>query len=1203
MSLRLSNDGPEFPSELLDLLLAGEVVFLCGTGISAPQMPDFRRLVERTYQTLGVEKTASEQSAFETGRFEEVLGSLSRRLADPESVTRTVSKLLAVPEEPHLDQHRTLLRLSRDLDNRISVVTTNFDTLLEWAAIEASPNKTLGDISFAGQALPAPGSPSFWGIVHIHGRLADATLGLEHSQLVLTSADYGDAYMRSGWASRFLFDLARCKAIVLVGYSANDAPVRYFLNVLEADRARFPDLKPVFAFDGYVHEPQEATLSWGTLAVTPLPYCKVNPDTRKEDHLPLWRDLAELAEIAERPKRSRRRRASAILERPAAELNADSQSELAWLFKGRSDLWSVALNVIVDRDWFKVFRDAGLLPDRDAARVISSWIAKDLQDRERFGCALEWQKRLGQPFTEKIERRLLHAEGLDKTWTRVWRLFCLVEPVHRNDLTYYATQKRLGSGVVLDSDVRKAVSLLAPRLVLSSEDRNPNEESNSQPILQLREILRPRMAITDRHSAQELVDSLCAIPGRAGRILELASAELSAVLKLETELGLIGEEHDSNDFSVPSIEGHAQNKHYGGVNFLVRVLVEALPKAGAMDHDGTRRVVLGWKRLPGRIGLRLCLHSMRNVELFDSDEAVSTLLSVPDLDFWSIRRELALLLKDRAGSARSEVLSRVEQRILETGDAFYGRYPARPGEADWRVHARDTAVWLRLNMLRDVGVLSDIGAAELSAISDRRDYLDRDVEERDFFAVYSSGAHWIVGDSKPIAEAPEDSRLRVAHELADSPNLDLQQGWSAFCQSDPQGAFDSLLKADLTKDNGALWNEFLGGLTFGTEASKVVREDLSVQALKHLERANADILQTMVSSLCYLIFFAPRERVANVDDWLVKLWETISRQPEPSLDLATDLYGSAINSAAGKLSQTLLLEISGRTNAGKAPTSEQLRLIKTISASDGAAGQLGRAVFANDIAFLLTVNRQYVEETFGPYLEAETEEGAAIRAVMLKFGSITPEVSQVFRQAIKRGVVESDSTDDHSGLVASNILRPALADLRGDNALQWGLTASDLAEVLRRAPEAIRCGVLDVLARWLQDDQTGAEEAWRVVGIPFFEKIWPKEREFRSASLTPYLITLAIGSGTEFRMALERLRPYISPYDRGHGSLHAVVGSDVPERFPRETLELVWLVCGPKSHGSFYEVAEVVDRLIKADPGIEVDRRLQWLEHGAERLN
>ncbi len=243
MTLRFSKDGPEFPNEFVDSLLAGEVVFLCGTGVSAPQMPDFRCLVERTYEILDVDITDSEQIAFRENRFEEVLGSLSRRLSDQNAVTRTVSELLAVPEHPILDHHHTIRRLSRGLVNRILVVTTNFETLLERAVVQVMPKETPRNISFAGQALPVPGSSSFSGIIHIHGRLADAVLGLESTPLVLTSADYGDAYMRSGWASRFLFDLARCKTIVLVGYSASDAPVRYFFNVLEADRARFPDIK------------------------------------------------------------------------------------------------------------------------------------------------------------------------------------------------------------------------------------------------------------------------------------------------------------------------------------------------------------------------------------------------------------------------------------------------------------------------------------------------------------------------------------------------------------------------------------------------------------------------------------------------------------------------------------------------------------------------------------------------------------------------------------------------------------------------------------------------------------------------------------------------------------------------------------------------------------------------------------------------
>ena len=172
------------------------------------------------------------------------------------------------------------------------------------------------NISVAGQALPPPGSESFSGIIHLHGRLSDPRLQLEATPLVLTSAAYGDAYMRSGWASRFLFDLARCKTLVLVGYSANDAPVRYFLNVLDADRDRFPDLQPVYAFHPYDRDSSEADLPWGTLAVRPLPYRKIAADNRASAHSALWRSLEALANIVERPKRSRQDRTRDILRQP-----------------------------------------------------------------------------------------------------------------------------------------------------------------------------------------------------------------------------------------------------------------------------------------------------------------------------------------------------------------------------------------------------------------------------------------------------------------------------------------------------------------------------------------------------------------------------------------------------------------------------------------------------------------------------------------------------------------------------------------------------------------------------------------------------------------------------------------------------------------------------------------------------------------------
>ena len=224
--------------------------------------------------------------ACEAERYEEALGSLSRRIVDPRELTKVVSQAVQAPDGVNLSNHRTILRLSRDLENRPTIVTTNFDTLFERAVIEAGFTDKVANLSFAGQELPAPGSLDFSGIIHIHGRIADEQIDLSSTPLIFTSADYGDAYMRSGWASRFFFDLVRCKTLVLVGYRAGDAPVRYLLNVLEADRNRFPDLRSVYAFDGINSDATEADARWDSLAVFPISYRKkVEP---KKRHEVLW---------------------------------------------------------------------------------------------------------------------------------------------------------------------------------------------------------------------------------------------------------------------------------------------------------------------------------------------------------------------------------------------------------------------------------------------------------------------------------------------------------------------------------------------------------------------------------------------------------------------------------------------------------------------------------------------------------------------------------------------------------------------------------------------------------------------------------------------------------------------------------------------------------------------------------------------------
>ncbi|EPM50487.1 MULTISPECIES: hypothetical protein [Pseudomonas syringae group] len=132
MSIRFSAEGPAFPETLVDALLAGEVVFLCGAGVSAPQLPGFGDLVQQCFDRLNLVQSGSELASSEAGRFEEVLGSLSRRIVNPRDMTRALVDLLQAPTPPDFTNHNTILRLSRDLDNHPLITPTGYQVPVQY---------------------------------------------------------------------------------------------------------------------------------------------------------------------------------------------------------------------------------------------------------------------------------------------------------------------------------------------------------------------------------------------------------------------------------------------------------------------------------------------------------------------------------------------------------------------------------------------------------------------------------------------------------------------------------------------------------------------------------------------------------------------------------------------------------------------------------------------------------------------------------------------------------------------------------------------------------------------------------------------------------------------------------------------------------------------------------------------------------------
>ena len=339
------------PERLLLAHAKGEVLFLAGAGVSMPKpacLPSFTELVLKVYRQLGdpllpflealegkevelpqgpplTPDQNAEAKSFEKKQLDVVLGMLERRIdgqQTEESRMRQAVVDVLQPDAPseHAGIHRDLMRLS-DRGGATAILTTNFDLLLEAAAEEVKCSVE----GYALGAIPRPSlRPSFSGVLHLHGALRPKRNGIP--DLILTNRDFGEFYLRRRIVPDMLYDAARIYHLVLVGYTANDPPVRYLLDAISADDARFADLRERYIFVPFKgKEPDEVALAdWKARGLTPIPYSRANRHQQLAYTLETWADFFEKTPllgdgdetVSERRIRERLER---ITERPLLE--------------------------------------------------------------------------------------------------------------------------------------------------------------------------------------------------------------------------------------------------------------------------------------------------------------------------------------------------------------------------------------------------------------------------------------------------------------------------------------------------------------------------------------------------------------------------------------------------------------------------------------------------------------------------------------------------------------------------------------------------------------------------------------------------------------------------------------------------------------------------------------------------------------------
>ena len=288
-------DGPDIPDTLLQAHEDGRVVFFCGAGVSYPAgLPGFEGLVDKIYQNLGTDRTPIEQDAYKDGRYDATLNLLERRIPGRRIAVR---QALLHSLKPKLrrrgatDTHKALLQLGCSREGALRLVTTNFDRVFEYVLKRSKQSSC----AYAAPMLPIPKNSRWNGIVYLHGLLPEKIYDSSLHRLVLTSGDFGLAYLTERWAARFVTELFRNYVVCFIGYSINDPVLRYMMDALAADRMQGEITPQAYAL-GECESGQEddKIIEWKAKGVEPILY---NVPTGSLNHSALHNTLKVWAEI------------------------------------------------------------------------------------------------------------------------------------------------------------------------------------------------------------------------------------------------------------------------------------------------------------------------------------------------------------------------------------------------------------------------------------------------------------------------------------------------------------------------------------------------------------------------------------------------------------------------------------------------------------------------------------------------------------------------------------------------------------------------------------------------------------------------------------------------------------------------------------------------------------------------------------------
>ncbi len=1199
-----------------------------------PQLPSFKGLVEAVLTDLLPPHDACRRGsteflawkAFYNDKYDEALDILeSPREGGLESkdVRKAICYHLTKPRTRNLKNHLILARLS-DLDRKTGrLVTTNFDDLFERAVrkLRRQEKSRYKSPVYIAPALPPAKPETSCGLIYLHGKLGYSP---EDRGLVLTTANFGTAYMLEGWAGRFVVELFRNFHVVFIGYRVEDPTMRYLVSALAAAREESKHFKEAYAFAPYDNNDDnsrtrdDAAQEWLLKGLTPLPY------KSSRNHFQLWQELEAWADDHRQGILGRRQKAVRLGQYPPLENDNQAVKELAWALEDEQVAKFFANQTRGDQPnpvWIAHLQEIGLLklvttppthaplvayslPDslelNDITFQLGRWIANCLDSQEALDWALSSGGVLHRELRWQIQGVLKNSSyTIPPPLRKIWQVLASDDYAHAlsaRNMPGYSVRPRLSPNNIFA--IRTFLDRLRPIPVFrifSSYFRKTRQENPNRPS-EWCDIDIELVGTTGQHDIDDFIAHAEDWDETLALMADNITSRLSEAMEWLQEFELASPETDLTHVAYRSISPHEQNKHAHTWTILIALARDSLDSLLAIgDKAGATRLTQRWRSISFPVFRRLILYAAtKNIE-GDIDFAIEIMLKEPHATLWEsgTKRETLRFLRKRGKHIPTKILSRLTKAILAGPSREHYRDDLT--DEGWN-QLRSHQIRLRLHKLLESGRELPKSAMKIyDQIQERFPWQPPGDRSEEFSFFLRSD---LVDSDKP--GKIENFAAMSAEEFVEWSRTqtgrlwDCGGGWHIFVKAEPKNALNLLKTA---ADNN-FWptSPWYTALSQFTEAQRLPKT-VQGQVAEILLGMPLEVMEEL--ALCAALWLEKTRpklgKIIRQSLWR-RIWEaSLSVTPpedEPDFDMTLNYAGGVLGSVLYNEMADYAPIISPDENPGL-PTAIRKDFEK-ITDGVSFSAVLARARMAPMLFILFRVDSEWTINTFLKRMDLDDEEH--FESILWEGFLWNARISEDLFVACKELFFK----------IISNIDK--IPEQVRDNGIQLfiqmaippnrNITVAEAKRVLFELSPDNLADAAWALKRILKAAGNKSCELWQKTIGPWFADAWPKLQRSRSKLLSEKLAWMAIDAGDAFPDIVVAIKDFLLPEEWENTLFHLLKEdkkTDLISRFPDATLCLADKIVGEETRLARDTLAKTLTAITGANPGLRNTRMFKRL--------